>query len=90
MKSETDSLPPHTRYAVSYTHLDVYKRQFETFAPEKVLYEFGFGLSYTNFKIETEKANYSEGKTEFNVKAVSYTHLDVYKRQGKPTNIRFL
>ena len=28
-------------------------RYFETFAPEKVLYEFGFGLSYTDF--ETKK-----------------------------------
>lgn len=46
-------------------------RYFETFAPEKVLYEFGFGLSYTNFKIETEKSNYSEGKTEFNVKVTN-------------------
>ena len=32
-------------------------RYFETFCPDKVQYEFGFGLSYTDFSIETEPAH---------------------------------
>ncbi len=31
-------------------------RYFETFCPEKVMYEFGFGLSYSKFDIEILKA----------------------------------
>ncbi|PXW90956.1 beta-glucosidase [Streptohalobacillus salinus] len=31
-------------------------RYFETFCPDKVQYEFGFGLSYTDFSLETTRA----------------------------------
>ena len=56
---------------VSYTHLDVYKRQ---------------GLSHIvqDYKYPTVDAFlqvYKQGKSEYESYAVSYTHLDVYKRQ---------
>ena len=52
--------------AVSYTHLDVYKRQMQKEQTKSV-------ANPNNIREE----NYSK-KTS---KAVSYTHLDVYKRQ---------
>jgi len=37
-------------------------RYFETFRPDRALYEFGFGLSYTDFEIKCENAQYKDGK----------------------------
>ena len=61
------------RKSVSYTHLDVYKRQRQE-------------LSYNEFVQMVEAGEVDSikvGSTEITVipKTVSYTHLDVYKRQ---------
>ncbi len=55
-------------------------RYFETFAPEKVLYEFGFGLSYTSFDIHFIGAEEKEKEIIFraNVKNTG-------SRSGKET-----
>ncbi len=37
-------------------------RYFETFAPEKVLYPFGFGLSYTDFDVKFHSAHAANGR----------------------------
>ncbi|NOU98814.1 glycoside hydrolase family 3 N-terminal domain-containing protein [Paenibacillus planticolens] len=42
-------------------------RYFETFAPDKVLYPFGFGLSYTDFKITTDSIKSSDQEITVNV-----------------------
>lgn len=50
-------------------------RYFETFAPDRVLYEFGYGLSYTNFSIETVSTNItgigSDSMVELSVKVTN-------------------
>ena len=49
-------------------------RYFETFAKDRVLYPFGFGLSYTQFSIDT---------SEFNVKDNSFTEKVMVKNVGR-------
>ena len=63
----------HVIYAVSYTHLDVYKRQF-------ILNDILHYMSYEHQRtllLRCMERLRPEGK----LIAVSYTHLDVYKRQ---------
>ncbi|MBQ5332520.1 MAG: fibronectin type III-like domain-contianing protein, partial [Oscillospiraceae bacterium] len=42
-------------------------RYFETFAPEKVMYPFGFGLSYTEFEIKPVSSQIYSDKAELTV-----------------------
>lgn len=51
-------------------------RYFETFAKEKVLYPFGFGLSYTAFEIKTVKAEITEWAVKL---SVSVKNIGSYK-----------
>ena len=55
-------------------------RYFETFAKNKVLYPFGFGLSYTDFSIRVDNFE----KTENSVK-VDVTVKNTGKREGRET-----
>ena len=58
--------------AVSYTHLDVYKRQADNL---ETLHST-FGISLPSMEAEPAMKNMNEPQP------VSYTHLDVYKRQN--------
>ena len=53
-------------------------RYFETFAKEKVLYPFGFGLSYTEFSIEKESFKYDNDEVK-----VALTVTNTGKVAGK-------
>ena len=68
------------RETVSYTHLDVYKRQLQNIhefeADEMVIKE---GVDAKLYQLLLIKKAVG---TRLYSMAVSYTHLDVYKRQG--------
>ena len=66
-KQQMDSI-----HSVSYTHLDVYKRQVKG-------YENGTREIYVADENGPRKLTKDEELS--NLDAVSYTHLDVYKRQ---------
>ncbi len=73
-------------------------RYFETFARDKVLYPFGFGLSYTTFDIAITGAKQLSDKWDFTVKVTNTGHysgkevVQIYckapqGRLGKPSRI---
>ena len=74
----------HSLWPVSYTHLDVYKRQ-EVFLPAQVpdseLDQWMESRIYPAMTAIPALA----GLITTMVTPVSYTHLDVYKRQGDNT-----
>ena len=61
-----------SKMAVSYTHLDVYKRQGVEGQKTYIVKE-GVLTSYLHDRISAK---------HYGVNPVSYTHLDVYKRQS--------
>ena len=70
--------------SVSYTHLDVYKRQEENNRSlSQKIDETNQKMEETSKKMEEklEENNKKMGEKLEELRAVSYTHLDVYKRQ---------
>ena len=79
--------------AVSYTHLDVYKRQYF----RRWKRQGNTSRNETKFRFRKRNFSWSSKKSlsfsqvcrfiyfKFKIRTVSYTHLDVYKRQ-KPSN----
>ena len=51
-------------------------RYFDTFAPEKILYPFGFGLSYTTFSIETLNTCREADSTSLTVRITNTGNAD--------------
>ena len=73
---DLEDYPSHENFGDPLKNLykeDIYVgyRYFETFAPEKVVYEFGFGQSYTTFGIETLSAKVEEEKVKLQVKVTN-------------------
>ena len=71
-----------TLLPVSYTHLDVYKRQFEYIITGKHKCRQG-GSDVCVCHVRVGVGNFLKQCIIVRQIAVSYTHLDVYKRQEK-------
>ena len=57
-------------------------RYFETFCPEKVLYPFGFGLSYTKFSIRNAKGKLTENHGEKSIQILAeVSNIGEYSRK---------
>ena len=77
--------------AVSYTHLDVYKRQIVDNPGQRIILVLQTGLvGFPRARIRVvdlgavdllEGIHRADGADQLEIGAVSYTHLDVYKRQ---------
>ena len=69
--------------AVSYTHLDVYKRQMPICTKRQLrrFYKASLPSIHTQRMAEVLPRTFSNTKPSLDLKPVSYTHLDVYKRQ---------
>ena len=69
--------------SVSYTHLDVYKRQLAKLCDDKShLKSPVTEMHITNHIVSHELCDTLNALSDYcRTKAVSYTHLDVYKRQ---------
>lgn len=73
---DLEAYPSYENFGNPLTNLykeDIYVgyRYFETFAPDKVMFEFGYGLSYTTFSIETISSKERDGKIELEIKVTN-------------------
>ena len=74
--------------SVSYTHLDVYKRQIVGYVLVSIMaMVLPTTFTYVDDTGATVEATKAWVLNWDKVAPVSYTHLDVYKRQGQGTEI---
>lgn len=72
--------PAHSNFGASDRNIyqeDIYVgyRYFDTFAPEKILYPFGYGLSYTDFEIKPGSFSLADGAFALEVSVTNIGNL---------------